>query len=52
MMRVKKTLMYFRKNTADKLTFNEELAELVNRDLDAVVDKLSEVQKDVRKRAR
>ena len=34
------------------LTFNEELAELVNGDLDAAVDKLSEVQKDVRKRAR
>ena len=34
------------------LTFNEEFAKLVNGDLDAVVDKLSEVQKDVRKRAR
>ena len=35
-----------------KLTLNEEFAEFVNGDLDAVVDKLREVQKDVRKRAR
>ena len=34
------------------LTFNEELAELVNGDLDDVVDKLREVQQEVRKRAR
>ena len=45
-------MMYFRKNTADNLTFNEEIAELVNGGFDAVVNKLSEVQKDVRKRAR
>ena len=45
-------MMYFRKFTASNLTFNVELAELVNGDLDAVVDKLGEVQKDVRKRAR
>ena len=44
-MRVKKILMYFRKNTADNLTFNVELA---NGDFDAAVDKLGEVQKDVR----
>ena len=36
-MRVKKILMYFRKNTADNLTFNEELVELVNGDLEVVV---------------
>ena len=36
--------MYFRKNTADILTFNEEL---VNGDLEVVV-KVVEVQKDVR----
>lgn len=41
---MKKILMYFRKNTADNLTFNVELA---NGDLE-VVDKLVEVQKDVR----
>ena len=52
LVKVQKILMYFRKNTADNLTFNEELAELVNGDLDAVVDKLSEVLKNVRKRAR
>ena len=38
---VMKILMYSRKNTADNLTFNEGLAELVNGDLDAIVDKLS-----------
>ena len=37
LMRVKKTLMYFRKNTADNLTCN---VNLVNRYLDAVVHKL------------
>ena len=37
--------MYFRKNTAENLTFN---VELVNGDLDVVVDKLDEVQKNVR----
>jgi len=46
LMRVKKILMYFRKNTADNLTFNEELVELVNGDLEVVV-KVVEVQKDV-----
>ena len=45
-MRVKKILMYFRKNTADNLTFNVELVELVNGDLEVVV-KVVEVQKDV-----
>ena len=44
-MRVKKILMYFRKNTADNLTFNVELAD---GNLDVAVDKLGEVQKDVR----
>ena len=44
--RVKKILMYFRKNTADNLTFNVELVELVNGDLEVVV-KVVEVQKDV-----
>ena len=38
--------MYFRKNTADNLTFNEELVELVIGDLEVVV-KAVEVQKDV-----
>ena len=38
--------MYFRKNTADNLTFNVELVELVNGDLEVVV-KVVEVQKDV-----
>ena len=42
---MKKILMYFRKNTADNLTFNVELA---NGDLE-VVDKLVEVQKEVRR---
>ena len=42
---MKKILVYFRKNTADNLTFN---VELVNGDLDAVVDKLGEVQQNVR----
>ena len=46
MMRVKKILMYFRKNTADNLTFSVELVELVNGDL-VVVVKVVEVQKDV-----
>ena len=41
LMRVKKILAYFRKNTADNLTFN---VEFVNADLEAVVDKLVEVQ--------
>ena len=45
MMRVKKILMYFRKNTADNLSLNVELA---NGDLE-VVDKLVEVQKEVRR---
>ena len=45
LMRVKKILMYLRKNTADNLSFNVELA---NGDLDVAVDKLGEVQKDVR----
>ena len=40
--------MYFRKNAANNLTFNVELA---NGDLE-VVEKLLEVQKDVQKRAR
>ena len=44
--RVKTILMYFRKNTADNLTFNVELVELVNGDL-VVVVKVVEVQKDV-----
>ena len=44
--RVKTILMYFRKNTADNLTFNVELVELVNGDLEVVV-KVVEVQKDV-----
>ena len=44
--RVKTILMYFRKNTADNLTFNVELVELVNGDLEVVV-KVIEVQKDV-----
>ena len=43
-MRVKKILMYFRKNTADNLTFNVELVELVNGDLEVVVKVLG-VQK-------
>ena len=43
MMRMKKILMYFRKNTADNLSLNVELAK---GDL-VVVDKLVEVQKDV-----
>ena len=43
LMRVKKILMYFGKNTADNLSLNAELA---NGDL-VVVDKLVEVQKDV-----
>ena len=42
-MRVKKTLMHFRKNTADNVAFNLELA---NGDLE-VIDKLVEVQKGV-----
>jgi len=46
LMRVKTILMYFRKNTADNLTFNVELVELVNGDL-VVVVKVVEVQKDV-----
>ena len=46
-MRVKKILMYFRKNTADNLSLNEELVELVNGDLDDVADKLREVHKVV-----
>jgi hypothetical protein len=46
LMRVKTILMYFRKNTADNLTFNVELVELVNGDLEVVV-KVVEVQKDV-----
>ena len=46
LMRLKKILVYFRKNTADNLTFNEELVELVNGDLEVVV-KVIEVQKDV-----
>ena len=48
LMRVKKILMYFRKNTADNLSLNGDLVELVNGDLDDVVGKLVEVQKDVR----
>ena len=48
LMRVKKIYMYFRKYTADHLTFS---VELVNGDLE-VVDKLVGVQKDVQKRAR
>ena len=44
--RVKTILMYFRKNTADNLTFNVELVELVNGDLEVVV-KVVEIQKDV-----
>ena len=40
LMGAKKILMYFRKNTADKLTFKEELA---NGELEVVV-KLVEVQ--------
>ena len=47
-MRVQKILMYFRKNTADNLTLN---VELVNGDLEAVVGKLVEVQKEVREPA-
>ena len=43
--------MYFRKNTADNLTFNVELVELVNGDLEVVV-KVVVVQKEVWKRAR
>ena len=46
LMRVKTILMYFRKNTADNLTFNVELVELVNGDL-VVVVKVVEVQKEV-----
>ena len=46
LMRVKTILMYFRKNTADNLSFNVELVELVNGDLEVVV-KVVEVQKDV-----
>ena len=46
LMRVKTILMYFRKNTADNLTFNVELVELVNGDLEVVV-KVVEVQKEV-----
>ena len=42
-MRVRKILMYFRKKTANTLTFNEEL---VNGYLEVVV-KVVEVQKDV-----
>ena len=41
--------MYFLKNMADNLTFNVEFA---NGDLDVAVEKLGEVQKDARKRAR
>ena len=37
---------------AQLVKFNEDFVELVNGDLDAVVDKLNGVQKDVRKRAR
>ena len=33
LMRVKKILMYFRKDTADNLSLNGELVELVNGDL-------------------
>ena len=40
LVRFKKILMYFRKYTADNLTFNVELA---NGDTDAGVDKLGEV---------
>ena len=47
LMRVKKILMYFRKNTADNLSLNAELVELVNGDLDDVIDKLREVHKVV-----
>ena len=46
-MRVKKILMYFRKNTADNLSLNGDLVELVNGDLDDVIDKLREVHKVV-----
>ena len=49
LMGVRKILTQFRKNTADNLTFN---VDLVNGDLDAVVDKLGEVQKEVRQVAR
>ena len=45
LMRVKKILVYLWKNTADNLTFNEELSELVNGDLDDVVDEPREVHK-------
>ena len=51
LMRVKTILMYFRKNTADNLTFNVELVELAIGDLEVVV-KVVEVQKEVWKRAR
>ena len=43
--------MYFRQNTADNLTFNVEIVELVNGDLEVVV-KVVEVEKEVWKRAR
>ena len=48
MLKLKKILIYFRKNTADNLTFNVELA---NGDLE-VVNKFVEVQKNVQKRPR
>ena len=44
---MKKILMYFGKYTADNLTLNVELVELVNGDLDDVIDKLREVHKVV-----
>jgi len=47
LMRVKKILMYFRKNTADNLSLNGDLVGLVNGDLDDVIDKLREVHKVV-----
>ena len=47
LMRMKKILMYFRKNTADNLSLNGDLVELVNGDLDDVADKLREVHKVV-----
>ena len=42
--------MYSRNNTADNIKFNEELAEIVNEISNAVVEKVSEVQKYVWKR--
>ena len=47
-MRVMKILMYFRKDMPDNLTCN---VNLVNGDLEVVVDKLVETQKEIREPA-